>query len=480
MSTLFDDVVDGSENLYFDNLNAAPITGDEPVVTSVGTLRFQGNATIAGSNFGASQGAGGVLIGGVNQAIVSWSDTSIVIGPIARGALRYGTQNVVVVSDADGASNPLAQTFMPQVGWNAVALVSPLAAAGQRLTAVADLAAGDQIAYGNIAPSGTVTVATDGSFVNSIGVGQFDFEVNDGTGWGAFAIQFVADVIALSGALLAASARLQGAFSVGASGNQFSGQIVASPATMAGQFVSFTSVNLDGELVVGDAGLQGAFNVIGAVDVPQAPPTPSPGTGTPAGKIAIVNLGLICLGVATIRAFNDDSKAARVASQIFDHVRDRELAKYIWKFALCRRRIIEYISDEPRGSYRYAYAKPVDWLKTVWISDLTLGTEEAANTVVEADWSHEGDYIVTNIAPPLPLQYLRRVTDTTKYDVLFSAALSKALAMEMADALTNSTAKWEKARAEYREAIAEARRSNAVLDPPRLQSTSDSWLDARL
>lgn len=50
--------------------------------------------------------------------------------------------------------------------------------------------------------------------------------------------------------------------------------------------------------------------------------------------------------------------------------------------------------------------------------------------------------------------------------------------MEMADALTDSTVKWEKARTEYRDAIAEARLVNAIMDPPRSMA-SDSWLAAR-
>ncbi len=476
MSTLFDDLESGGGSLYFDNLTAAPITGDEPAISTVGTLRFQGNATIAGTNFGASAGA--VTIGGVSQPIVSWSDTSIVIGPIARGILRYGAQNVVVVSVADGASNPSSQPFLPQTGWGYVTLANPLATTGERITATPALVAGDQLAWGDVLPAGTATVTSDGSFTNSAGVGQFSVECNDGTGWGAFGIQLVADVVALSGSMAAAAARLQGAFSVGASDFPYSGQIIAAPAGMSGQFLSFVSNRFDGALVPSNPSLQGAFNVVGVIAPPDVPPTPSPGTGTPASKVAIVNLALICLGVKTITSFNDDAKAARISAQLYDHVRDQELAKYIWKFALARRRIPEYVSDEPRGSYQYAYAKPVDWLKTVWLGNLTLGTPEAVNEVHEADWSHEGELILCNIAAPLPLQYLRRITDPTKYDVLFSHAFSRALAMAMADALTDSTTKWEKARAEYREAIAEARRANSILDPPRTQS-ADTWLDAR-
>ena len=114
----------------------------------------------------------------------------------------------------------------------------------------------------------------------------------------------------------------------------------------------------------------------------------------------------------------------------------------------------------------------------MWIGTEKLGTPEAAALIGDEDWSHEGEFILSNRAPPLPLQYIRRITDPTRYHVLFIEALACRLAMEMADALTDSTVKWEKARTEYRDAIAEARLVNAIMDPPRSMA-SDSWLAAR-
>lgn len=483
MSTLFDNLIDGSTQLYFDDLNSAPSGVDVPAITSIGPLRFQGSATIVGTNFGASQGTGGVTIGGVSQAVLSWSDTSITIGPIARGNLLYGAQAVVVASDADGSSSPSSQPLLPQTGWNYVTLANPLATSGDRITSTPDLAAGDQLAWGNVAPSGTVAVASDASFVAGTGVGSFSVESNDGTGWSGFGTQTMGAVEAFSGTLTSGLASIAGAFNVivpvpPVNEFPFSGSLISGSATMAGTFLAFTSKAFDGALVAGDASIQGSFSVIGAVVNPPAPPTPTPGTGTEAGKVSIVNSALVKLGAATIKSFNDNSKQARLAGAVFDSVRDREIARHIWKFALFRRNMPEVVSDEPRGGYRYSYTKPVDWLQTVWIGDLTLGSPEAASRTWEADWSHEGEYILANTAPPLPLQYMRRVTDSTKFHVLFADALACRLAMEMCEALTSSTSKWEKARAEYRDAIADARRANAILDPPRTLP-SDSWLDAR-
>ena len=484
MAILFDNVTPASNQTYYDDLNAAPSGGSAPTISAIGALRNLGNATITGTNFGASQGAGGVTIGGVAQPIVSWSATSIVIGPIERGALLYGNRSVVVTSDADGSSVPSVQPLLPQTGWNYVNLVNPLASSGQRITAAPDLAGGDQLAWGAILPSGTVTVFSNATFTASSGVGQFSVEVNDGTGWGGYGIQSVANVVELNGVITARPATVAGSFSVTVPSppvNEFpfSGSVRAAPATVTGSFLAFTSRAFSGAAVAGRALVQGVFNVIGAVAPPTTPPpTPPPGTGTPASKIAIVNRALVKLGSATIRSFTEDSKQARLATVLYDDVRDQELARHVWKFALYRRSLPEVVNDDPRGPYRYAYGKPTDWLTTVWIGTEKLGTPEAAALIGDEDWSHEGEFILSNRAPPLPLQYIRRITDPTRYHVLFIEALACRLAMEMADALTDSTTKWEKARTEYRDAIAEARLVNAIMDPPRSMA-SDSWLAAR-
>jgi len=62
MAILFDNVTPASNQTYYDDLNAAPSGGSAPTISAIGALRNLGNATITGTNFGASQGAGGVTI----------------------------------------------------------------------------------------------------------------------------------------------------------------------------------------------------------------------------------------------------------------------------------------------------------------------------------------------------------------------------------------------------------------------------------
>lgn len=471
---LYDDLLGSGDEIYFYDLGVAPNLADAPQVTAVGTARFTSPVTITGTNFGATEGQ--VTIGGVVQPILSWSDTSIVVSAIARGTLRYGAQSLVVRDSDSVISNPFSITLLPQTGWLYVNLVAPLATSGERLTATPDLANTDQVAYGAVTPSGTVTVATDGSFTATSTVGSFSFEVNDGTGWGSFATQTITEVASFTGLLNALASHLSGSFVVGTA-NQFSGALQSGASTMGGTFLTFVGVTFNGQVAPGLSSMQGSFSVTGETTTPVPPSVPTDPIN-PQSKVGIVNLALTMLGVPPIQGLQDQVKAARVASLIFDAILDQELARHFWRFALARRLVDQALSDEPRGPFQYVYPLPADWLTTVWLGDLPTGELPAATDYVP-EWSHEGRQILTNEAAPISLLYVRRVLDSTQYHALFIELLSARLGMEMADSLTNSTAKWEKCRDRYREALREARRMNAIMNPPRFASTGDSWLDAR-
>lgn len=470
MTLLYDDLLGAGSAIYFYDLQSAPSLGSNPAVSAVGTARYQSPVTITGTNFGAS--AGQVTIGGVVQPILSWSATSVVVSAVARGTLKYGTQPLVVRDSSSVASSPFNISLLPQTSWNYVNMVAPLATAGQRLAATPDLTNSDQVAYGNVLPGGSVTVASDGSFTATALAGAFDFEVNDGTDWGAGATVTLGAVAIFNGVLTSRAATLTGAYLSGAA-KQFAGALRAASATISGNFLGFRGRTASGVLRAGLAVVQGVFAATGAVVNPNPNPTPAPGTGTVASKVQVVNLGLVKLGAGLINSFQDDSKAARLASVLFDRLADQEMARHYWGFAIARIALPEAVSNEPKGPYMFAYGKPADWLST-----MLVGTEADYVSLADAEWSHEGNYILTNLAPPCPLMYLRRISDVTKWDALFIEALACRIGEELADALTNSSTKWQKCNTQYRAAIAEARRVNAIQDPPRTLA-ADSWLASR-
>lgn len=164
------------------NLAGAPA----PTITSTSsaTPANGSSLTITGTGFGATQGAGGVTIGGVAQAVTGWSDTSITV-TVARGTNQYGAAvNVVVTDNASASSSPYALTSLqPQSGWSFVNVGTPNPAPDLRLSTSPDIVSGDQIAWDT--KSALVTVAATGEVTADGAVYSFAFEVwSTGSGWG--------------------------------------------------------------------------------------------------------------------------------------------------------------------------------------------------------------------------------------------------------------------------------------------------------
>jgi hypothetical protein len=80
-------------------------------------------------------------------------------------------------------------------------------------------------------------------------------------------------------------------------------------------------------------------------------------------------------------------------------------------------------------------------------------------------WAVEAGAILTDAAAPLNIRYLRRPVDAALFDPLFAEVLACALALELAEELTQSDAKKAFAAGQYQAAVREALRLNAVEKP---------------
>jgi hypothetical protein len=131
-----------------------------------------------------------VTFGGVSQTVTTQSSTAPVI-TVARGANKYGVPLPLILTDStSAASNTWTGTsLLPQSGWAFVNL-GTLASSGSRITAVSDLASGDQLAYDT--QSGRVVVNPDGTFVADGTVTSFSVEAwTSGSGWGTAGLQTI-------------------------------------------------------------------------------------------------------------------------------------------------------------------------------------------------------------------------------------------------------------------------------------------------
>jgi len=187
-----------------DNTSASTIkswAGDGPVVASGPTITdVDGDNTITATQTdvvttgtGFDNATVTLRDGSVveSQSIDSQTATSIQFN-VSQGNIRYGVPTLRV-TNADTQFSDQAITLTAPAGKSYVDLMSVNSTAAHRITAVADLAPGDQLEISNVV-GGTiadVTVNDDATFDAAIAVTAFDVRAHDGTEWGAIGTQAV-------------------------------------------------------------------------------------------------------------------------------------------------------------------------------------------------------------------------------------------------------------------------------------------------
>ena len=136
-------------------VTAAPsITSLNPASGHAGS-----QVTISGTNFGASQGGGGVKFNGLDAIITNWSTSSI----IALVPASASTGNVVVTADGGVASNGFAFTVFPSP---AITGLSPNSASAGTVVSISGNSFGASQGSGTVTFNGVaaaITSWTDGS-----------------------------------------------------------------------------------------------------------------------------------------------------------------------------------------------------------------------------------------------------------------------------------------------------------------------------
>lgn len=198
-----------------------------------------------------------------------------------------------------------------------------------------------------------------------------------------------------------------------------------------------------------------------------------------ASQVDICNRALIKLGAAQITSITDNNKQARTLSALWDTVRQAELTKRFWNFALSRT-TLPALSTVPSWGYYQQFQLPVDFLKLVQINDTFIAPSQVDyRTSDDSAWAIEGDYLLTNFPAPLKIRYVRDITDPGQFDPLFVDMLAAKLAFEACYDITQSRDGQRAAGDDYKSAMREAAISNAIAKPPQ-GLPDDSWMLGRL
>lgn len=195
--------------------------------------------------------------------------------------------------------------------------------------------------------------------------------------------------------------------------------------------------------------------------------------------VSICNRALHKLGTGTITDLTDNSEKARVMNVAYEPVRDAELRRHRWRFAI-KRTSLAALADTPDSDYEYQYQVPGDFLRLIEGGDIvSLADLSDYRSLSSAAYSLEGRTILTDLGAPLAIRYIARIEDTTLYDSCFVESLAARLAFETVERITESSQKKSDLMVDYRESIKEAIRANA-LERAAEGIADDTWVLARI
>ena len=139
-----------------------------------------------------------------------------------------------------------------------------------------------------------------------------------------------------------------------------------------------------------------------------------------ASEVEICNMALYKIGDIKITSLADASKEARACAVFYPLMRDELIYAHPWNFAMTRADISALVSGAPAFEFDYAYTLPADCLR-VWE---LYGSDE--------EWVVEGGQLLTNQDREIYIRYLKKVTETGKFNPAYVTCLSLTLAAAIA------------------------------------------------
>lgn len=184
-------------------------------------------------------------------------------------------------------------------------------------------------------------------------------------------------------------------------------------------------------------------------------------------EVALANRALQKIGGTRIESLSQDHPNARSVNAAFDLVRDAELRKHDWAFAIKRASIAADVSGPTWGDWN-RYSLPNDFIRL-------LRDDETGQQV---DFKPEGLYILSANSSPLEIRYVARIEDPNYFDAIFIEAFVAKLGAEICQEVTGSTSKKKDCEADYKDALAAARKYGAI-EKGAQNFPEDAWINAR-
>jgi hypothetical protein len=195
-----------------------------------------------------------------------------------------------------------------------------------------------------------------------------------------------------------------------------------------------------------------------------------------ASQIEICNLALTELGQPHITALGS-GEAGRFFAANYENLLLAALRSHVWGFAKARASL-PALTSTPIG-YAYEYALPEGYLRAIQVGDYSPGLSRTNYRDNEKElFAIEQGKILTDMAAPLYLQYIKRVSEGM-FDPIFVVAFACQLASSGCYRITNSNSKQDRVDQKLRETMDTARTIGAIEIPPK-KLPDDEWVMSRL
>jgi len=174
-----------------------------------------------------------------------------------------------------------------------------------------------------------------------------------------------------------------------------------------------------------------------------------------ATQVSICSNALLMLGAQTINSLDEESDRARLASNLYDGLRNDLLRSHPWNCAV-KRVLLAPDVEVPAFDYTAQFTLPSDWLKT-----LSVGIEG-----YEVDYKHEGGKILCG-GTSLALRYIFRNEVEATWDSMMVRAMELRMAAEMAYPITGSASMADMMHNKLQQHMQQARAVDGQDDPPQ-------------
>jgi len=163
-----------------------------------------------------------------------------------------------------------------------------------------------------------------------------------------------------------------------------------------------------------------------------------------------------------ITSLTQDSEEAKYCNLLFPQIRDEVLRAHFWNI---EQSTLQQSANTPSFDFNYKYALPPDYIRIYRLDNS------------RARYKIKGKFLHTNLSS-VKIEYVKKETDTTKFDPMFVTALAIRLAAELAYPIAGSQSRANELLGEYTDYIKLAKRSDGQEGTPD-SLTADLFVDSR-